>query len=72
LLGLVALSSKVPHLPAVVARKVTGGKLMLWLDGSLLQQWGRSMVELLLMCLLELPQLELWVIAPVLLWLQPA
>jgi hypothetical protein len=45
---------------------------MLWLDGSLLQQWGRSTVELLLLCLLELPQLELWVIAPVLLWLQPA
>jgi hypothetical protein len=37
LLGLVALSSKVPHLPTVVAGEVTGGKLLWWPNGSLLQ-----------------------------------
>jgi hypothetical protein len=45
---------------------------MLWQpDGSLLQQWSRSTVELLLLLLrsllLELPRLELWAIAPILL-----
>jgi hypothetical protein len=54
LLRLAALSSKVPHLPTVVAGNVTGGKLLWWPDGSLLQRWGRSMIELLLLCLLEL------------------
>jgi hypothetical protein len=94
LLGLAALSSKVPHLSTVVAGKltggkllwwpdgsqvqrwarsaVTGGKLLWWPDGSQVQQWARSAVELLLLCLLELPRLELWTIAPVLLWLQLA
>jgi hypothetical protein len=73
LLGLTALSRKVPHLPAVVAGKVTSGKLLRWPNGSLLQWWGRSTVELLLMLLLlELPLLELWAIAPVLLLLQLA
>jgi hypothetical protein len=56
----------------VVAGKVTGGKLLWWHDGSLLQRWGRSTVELLLLCLLKLSQLELWMIAPVLLWLRLA
>jgi hypothetical protein len=69
LLGLAALLNKVPHLPVVVPGKDTGGKLLWWSDGSLLQWWGRSTVELLLLCLLELPWLELWAIAPVLLWL---
>jgi hypothetical protein len=56
LLGLAALSSKVPHLPVIVAGEVTGGKLLCQPDGSLVQQWGRTMVELLL---LKLPRLEL-------------
>jgi hypothetical protein len=34
--------------------RVTGGKLLWWPDGSLLQRWGRNAVELLLLCLLEL------------------
>jgi hypothetical protein len=67
---LAALSRKVPHLPAVVAGKVTGGKLLWWPDGSLLQRCGRNAVELLFLCLLELLGLELWVIAPVLLRLR--
>jgi hypothetical protein len=43
--------------------------------GSLLWWWGRSTVEMLLLLLLlrllllELPRLELWVIAPILLLL---
>jgi hypothetical protein len=68
LLGLVAFSSKVTHPPTVVAREVAGGKLLWRPDGILLWWWSRSTVELLLMLLLqllllELPQLELWMIA---------
>jgi hypothetical protein len=59
-----ALSRKVAHLPAVEAWKVAGGKLLWWLDGSLLQRWSRGTIELLL---LELPRLELWAMAPILL-----
>jgi hypothetical protein len=67
LLGLVALSSIVPHLPIVVVGGVIGGKLPWRPDGILLQRWGRSMVELLLLLLLlELPRLELWAVALVL------
>jgi hypothetical protein len=75
LLGLAAFSSKVVHLLAIEAWKVAGGKLLWWPGGSLLWQWSRSTVELLLLLfgllLLELPQLELWAIAPILqlLWL---
>jgi hypothetical protein len=63
------------QLPVVEARKVTVGSLLWWLDCNLLRQWGRSMVELLLLVLLlrllllELPRLESWVIAPILLLL---
>jgi hypothetical protein len=71
LLGLTALLSKVPHLPVLVAGKVTGGKLLWWPDVCLLQWWGSSIVKLLLL-LLELPWLELWAIAPVLLLLRSA
>jgi hypothetical protein len=62
----------VAHLLAVEAWKVAGGKLMWWPDGSLLRWWSRSTVELLLLLrllLLELPLLELWVMAPILLLL---
>jgi hypothetical protein len=62
------LSSKVAHFPTVEAWKVTGRKLLWWPDGSLLQRWSRGTVELLLL-LLKLPQLELWVMAPILLLL---
>jgi hypothetical protein len=68
LLGLAAFSSEVAHLPTVEAWKVAGGKLLWWPDGSLLRQWSRGTVELLLL-LLELPRLELWVMAPILLLL---
>jgi hypothetical protein len=61
-----AFSSKVAHLPAVEAWKVAGGKLLWWPDGSLLWRWSRGTVELLLL-LLELPRLELWAMAPILL-----
>jgi hypothetical protein len=37
-------------------------------DGSLLQWWSRGTIELL-MLLLELPRVELWAIAPILLLL---
>jgi hypothetical protein len=59
------------QLPAVEARKVTVGSLLWWPDCNLLWRWGRSMIELLLLrlLLLELPWLELWVIAPILLLL---
>jgi hypothetical protein len=63
----------VAHLPAVEAWKVAGGKLLRWLDGSLLRWWGRGTVELLLLLLLrlllllELSRLKLWAMAPVLL-----
>jgi hypothetical protein len=72
LLGYAAFSSKVAHLLAVEAWKVAGGKLLWWPDGSLLRWWSRSTVELLLLLrllLLELPRLELWVMAPILLLL---
>jgi hypothetical protein len=38
LLGQMAFSSKVTHLPVVKAWKVDGGKLLWWPDGSLLWQ----------------------------------
>jgi hypothetical protein len=74
LLGLVAFSSKVAHLPTVEAWKVVGWELLWRPGGSLLWQWGRSTVELLLLLLLwllllKLPRFELWVIAPILLLL---
>jgi hypothetical protein len=55
----------------VEAQKAAVGSLLWWPDCSLLWQWGRSMVELLLL-LLKLPQLELWAIALVLLLLRSA
>jgi hypothetical protein len=70
--GQLAFSSKVAHLPAVEAWKVAGEKLLWWPDGSLLQWWCRGTVELLLLLwllLLELSQLELWMIGPILLLL---
>jgi hypothetical protein len=70
LLGQAAFSSEVAHLPAVGAWKVASGKLMWWSDGSLLQRWSRGTIELLLLLLLlllELPRLELWAMAPILL-----
>jgi hypothetical protein len=63
------------QLPAVEAQKVTVGSLLWWPDCNLLWQWGRSTIELLLLLprlhllLLELPRLELWVTAPILLLL---
>jgi hypothetical protein len=71
LLGLAAFSSKVPHLPAVEAGEVAGGKLLWRPNGILLWWWSWSTIELLLL-LLELPQLELWAIVPVLLMLLSA
>jgi hypothetical protein len=64
-----ALISEMSQLSAVEARKAVVGSLLWWLDCSLLRWWDRSMVELLLLLLLELPWLELWAIAPVLLLL---
>jgi hypothetical protein len=72
LLGLGTFSHKVAHLPAFEAWNVTSGKLLWWPDGSLLWRWNRGTVELLLLLrllLLELPWLELWVIAQILLLL---
>jgi hypothetical protein len=73
LLGLAAFSSKVAHLTTVEAWKVAGGELLWRPGGILLWRWSRSTVELLLLLLwlllLKLPQLELWVIAPILLLL---
>jgi hypothetical protein len=74
LLGQTAFLSKVTHLPVVEAWKVAGGKLLWWLDGSLLRRWCRGTIELLLLLLLrllllELPRLELWVMGPILLLL---
>jgi hypothetical protein len=43
---------------------------MWWSDGSLLHRWSRGTIELLLLLLLlllELPRLELWAMAPILL-----
>jgi hypothetical protein len=63
------------QLPAVEAQKVTVGSLLWWPDCNLLWRWGRSTIELLLLLprlhllLLELPRLELWVTAPILLLL---
>jgi hypothetical protein len=68
LLGQMAFSSKVVRLPTVEAWKVAGGKLLWWPNGSLLRQWCRGTVELLLL-LLELPRLELWAMGPILLLL---
>jgi hypothetical protein len=70
----VAFSSKVAHLLTLEVQKVAGGKLLWQPSGSLLWRWGRSTVELLLLLLLwlllmKLLQLELWVIAPILLLL---
>jgi hypothetical protein len=70
----VAFSSKVAQLPTVESWEVAGGKLLWWPDGSLLQQWSRGIVELLLLLLLqllllELPWLELWAITLILLLL---
>jgi hypothetical protein len=72
LLGQAAFSSKAAHLPIVESWKVTGGRLLWWHDRSLLWQWSRGTVELLLLLLLrllllELPRLELSVMAPILL-----
>jgi hypothetical protein len=71
-MGARAFSSKVAHLPAVETWKVAGGKLLWWPDGSLLWQWSRGTIEMLLLrrlLLLELALLELWAIAPILLLL---
>jgi hypothetical protein len=57
---------ELPQLSTVEAQKATVGSLLRWPDCSLLWQWGRSMIELLLLLwllLLKLPWLELWVIA---------
>jgi hypothetical protein len=74
LLRQAAFSSKVAHLPIVEAWKVAGRKLLWWPDGSLLRRWSRGTVKLLLLLLLwllllELPRLELWPMAPILLLL---
>jgi hypothetical protein len=74
---MVAFSSKVPHLHSVEVGKVADGKQVWQPDGSLLQWWSRSMIELLLLLLLwllllEVPRLELWAIARVLLLLRSA
>jgi hypothetical protein len=71
LLGQAAFLSEIAHFPIVEAWKVAGGKLVWWLDGSLLRWWGRGMVELLLrlLLLLEFSRLKLWAVAPVLLLL---
>jgi hypothetical protein len=71
LLGLATFSCKVAHLPAAEAWEVAGRKLLWWPDCSLLLQWSRGTIELLLLrlLLLELSQLELWTIAPILLLL---
>jgi hypothetical protein len=74
LLGQATFSSEVAHLPVVEAWKGAGGKLLWWLDGSILQWWSRGTVELLLLLLLrqlllELSRMELWAMAPILLLL---
>jgi hypothetical protein len=71
LLRQAALSSKMAHLPTVEAWEVAGGELLWWPDGSLLWQWSRGTIELLLLRLgpLELSWLELWAMAPILLLL---
>jgi hypothetical protein len=61
------------QLSAIEAWKATVGSLPWWPNCNLLWQWGRGTVELLLLLLqlllLELPRLELWAIAPILLLL---
>jgi hypothetical protein len=73
LLGQTTFSSKVAHLLTVEAWKVAGRKLLWRPDGSPLRWWSRGTVELLLLLqrllLLELPLLELWAIALILLLL---
>jgi hypothetical protein len=73
LLRQMTFSSKVAHFSAVEAWKVVGGKLVWRPDGSLQRRWSRGTVELLLLLvrllLLELPRVELWAIAPILLLL---
>jgi hypothetical protein len=73
MLWLAAFSSKVAHLPTVVAWKVASRKLLWWPDGGLLQRQSRSTVELLLLLLLrlllELPRFQMWAIALILLLL---
>jgi hypothetical protein len=66
LLGQVTFLSEVAHLPAVEAWKVAGRKLLWWPDRSLMRRWSRGTVELLLL-MLELPQMELLAMAPILL-----
>jgi hypothetical protein len=49
-------------------------ELLWWPDGNLLRRWSRGTVEpllllLLWLLLLELSRFELWVMAPILLWL---
>jgi hypothetical protein len=71
LLGQAAFSSILAHLLPVEAWKVADRKLLWWPDGSLLRWWSRGMTELLLLLLrlllLEVPRLEFWAIAPILL-----
>jgi hypothetical protein len=73
LLGLTAFSSKLAHLPVVEAWKVAGGKLLWWPNASLLRQWSRGMIELLMLLLwlllLELSRLEFWATPTILLLL---
>jgi hypothetical protein len=57
LLGLTTFSKKVAHLPTIEAWKVASRNLLWWPNGSLLQQWNRGMVELLLLLLLLLLEL---------------
>jgi hypothetical protein len=63
----------VAHFPTVEAWKVADGKLLWQSDGSLLRRWSGGTVELWLLLLwlllLELPWVELWAIAPILLLL---
>jgi hypothetical protein len=67
--------SEMSQLFAVEARKAVVGNLLWQPDRNLLQRWGRSTVELLLLPLLlwllslKLPWFEMWAIAPMLLLL---
>jgi hypothetical protein len=72
LLGQASFSSEVAHLPTVEAWKDAGGKQLWWPNGSLMRRWSRGTVDLLLLLLLrllllQLPRLELWAMAPILL-----
>jgi hypothetical protein len=53
----------------VEAWKAVVGSPLWWPDCNLLRRWGRITVELLLLLSLELPRLEFWAIAPILLLL---